>query len=216
MFDEEGFSLAPINFFQLSLDCKELEKPYPSLMKAKGDKYLLPATAALTDEENFATLFMGFSSNGIEVLVSIEKPIEKCFYPAITKGDSVELFFDTRNVKTSGFNTRFCHHFFFLPEAVEDHQLGEITKFRTEDAHELSSSSDLQLKVKSLPKGYSLEIFIPKQSLHGYDPEQFGQLGFTYRINRYHGEPQHFSALTAEYQIEQQPSLWSSLKLVKK
>lgn len=215
MFDDEGFSLTPINFFQINLNCMELEKPFPSLIKGKGNKYLLPSTAALTDDETFATFFMGWSKNGIELLISVEKPVESCFYPTITKGDSVELFFDTRDVKTSGFNTKFCHHFYFLPEIVEGHKMGEITKFRTEDAHELTDSSELELKVKSSSKGYSLEIFIPKQCLHGYDPEQFSQLGFTYRMNRFHGEPQHFSAVTAEYQIEQQPSLWSSLTLVK-
>ena len=60
-----------------------------------------------------------------------------------------------------------------------------------------------------------LQIFIPAECLHGYDPEQFDRLGFSYRINRYALPPQHFSVVTKEYQIEQQPSLWSHMRLVK-
>lgn len=213
MFEDLGFSLSPINFFQITADCHELKKDFPSLSKVKGEQYALPSTSALTNEETFATVFMGHSKNGIELFIVVEKPVTGCYYPDITKGDSVELFFDTRDVKTSGFNTKFCHHFFFLPEAVDGVMAGEITKFRTDDAHELCDPADLKLNVKKSSKGYSLEIFIPKQCLHGYDPDQFDKLGFTYRINREGDVPQHFSSITAEYQIEQQPSLWSSLKL---
>lgn len=213
MFDHEDFSLTPINFFQISADCLKLKGDFPSLLKAKSNQYALPDTTSLTNEENFATVFMGWNLDGIEVLIVIEKPVEHCHYPEVTKGDGVELFFDTRDVKTSGFNTKFCHHFYFLPEAVESHMKGEITKFRTEDAHELCDGDELMLKINKSAKGYSLQIFIPKQCLHGYDPDQFDRIGFTYRINRSGDEPQHFSTLSSEYQIEQQPSLWSSLKL---
>lgn len=60
-----------------------------------------------------------------------------------------------------------------------------------------------------------MKIFIPSQCLYGYDPKQFDRLGFTYRINRAGGQPQHFSVISQEYQIDQQPSLWGSIKLVK-
>lgn len=214
MFDSTDFSLSPVNFFQIRADCHKLKGSYPSLSKAKDNQYALPETSYLTNEETFATVFMGWSLEGVEVHVVSLESVGQCQYPDVSKGDSVELFFDTRDLKTSGFNTRFCHHFFFLPEAIDGHIAGEITKFRTEDAHELCDPADLELKVKKSSKGYSLEIFIPANCLHGYDPEQFGRLGFTYRINRSHGEPQHFSVLSGEYVLEQQPSLWSSLSLV--
>jgi len=214
MFDDTNFSLSPVNFFQIRADCHELKGVFPELAKARGSLYALPDSSLLTNEETFATLFMGFSKAGIELHVVVLEKVTECHYPDITKGDSVELFFDTRDVKTSGFNTKFCHHFYFLPEAFEGHMAGEITKFRTEDAHELCDSDELTLKVKKSNGGYSLEIFIPAHCLHGYDPEQFNRLGFTYRINRKNGEPQHFSVLTSEYSIEQQPSLWGTLKLI--
>ncbi|MFQ5729983.1 MAG: sugar-binding protein, partial [Waddliaceae bacterium] len=158
---------------------------------------------------------MGWKKEGIEFLFKVDKKFEEAFYPDVVRGDSVEIFIDTRNVKTSGYNTRFCHHFFFLPEAVEGHQAGELTHFRTEDVHELCDPSELKIKAQVKTNQYTLHIWIPRECLYGYDPEPFDRLGFSYRINRPYWESQHFSVVTEDYQLEQQPSLWSSLRLVK-
>ena len=92
--------------------------------------------------------------------------------------------------------------------------MGELTRFRTEDAHVLCDPMALKVQAKSKGSTQVVNLFIPLQCLHGYDPEQFARLGFSYRINRAEGFPQHFSVTTEDYQIEEQPSLWSSLRLV--
>lgn len=157
---------------------------------------------------------MGWHADGIEVFANVQERFHRVSYPDIMSGDSIELFFDTRDVKTSGFNTRFCHHFFFLPEPIEGRQAGEITRFRTEDSHELCDPSKLNVKAQTKSSGYTMQIFIPAQCLYGYDVDQFSRMGFTYRVNRFHKDPQHFSVTSSDYQLEQQPSLWSSLNLV--
>jgi hypothetical protein len=210
---EDGFSLTPINFFPIGVDCRHIKSPFPQINEKSA--YLLPSTAELCDEKSFGKVYMGWNREGIELQVVVDQPVQECFYPDVSRGDGVELFFDTRDVKTSGYNTRFCHHFFFLPEAVDGHQAGELTRFRTEDVHELCDPNELKVKSKTSPRGYSLQIFIPSHCLYGYDPDQFARMGFTYRLNRYRDDPQHFSAVSEEYQIEQQPSLWSSVQLVK-
>lgn len=218
MFEEVPISLSPVNFFQLSADCFYLD-PTKKKSGAFGlsvqnyHKHLLPNTSSLCSEEYFADIALGWNHEGIEAFVKINDPFQQIKYPDIAKGDSVELFLDTRDVKTSGYNTRFCHHFFFLPEAVEGRAAGELTRFRTEDRHELCDPADLQVSASFKDSGYQLNLFIPSQCLHGYDPDQFNRLGFTYRINRAQGGSQHFSVTSEEYQLEQQPSLWSSLKL---
>lgn len=211
--DDQVFSLAPIDFFQIQANCYYL-KPngFPNLTLRNATKYLLPNTSTLCVEEQFADIYIGWNEEGIEILANIKAPVTQVAWP---RGDSVELFFDTRDVKTSGYNTRFCHHFFFLPESVDGQIAGEITRFRTEDTHDLCDPNDLQVKLSSKNGSYQLNIFVPSQCLHGYDPEQFDRMGFTYRINRATGPSQHFSVVTEEFQLEQQPSLWSSLRLVK-
>jgi hypothetical protein len=216
---EEIVPLKPINFFQLALDCYRLPSESKKgegfrLTEKNFDKYKLPSTAFLTGDDSFAEVALGWDTEGLEAFVKVDAPFVQASYPQVTAGDSVELFIDTRDIKTSGYNTRFCHHFFFLPEALEGRQAGELTRFRSEDAHELCSPNDLKVKGLLKKNNYSLQIFIPSSCLQGYDPEQYGRLGFNYRIN-HGGGSQHFSAVTSEYQIEQQPSLWSSLKLIK-
>ncbi len=212
MTEENGFSLAPVNFFQLSANCLYASPmPWPALTS----KYLLPDTSALCAQTHFADVALAWNQEGVAAQASVNAPFHRSSHPDPTRGDSVELFLDTRDVKSSGFNTRFCHHFFFLPEPCEGHMAGELTRFRTEDAHELCDPNELKVKAQFKRASYVIQIFIPAQCLYGYDPDQFDRLGFTYRINRAGGEAQHFSVSADDYQIEQQPSLWSSLRLIK-
>lgn len=215
MFDEDFVPITPVNFFQIQAGCLYLPKSFPGLNGQNFRKYLLPDFSHLCGEISFAEVAMGWNEEGIELLVRVDKPFRSTSYPQVDRGDGIEIFIDTRDVKTSGFNTRFCHHFFFLPESIDGHAAGEITRFRTEDVHELCDAQDLKVNPTLKKDSYSLAIFIPSQCLNGYDPAQFDRLGFTYRVNRPDGYPQHFSATTDDYQIEQQPSLWGTLKLVK-
>lgn len=216
-FSEELSPITPINFFQITADCHYLNdfslKSFPTLKSAKG-KNLIPDTSALCTEKSFANVAMGWHEEGLELIVAVQSPFKRVRYPEVDRGDSFEVFIDTRDVKTSGFNTRFCHHFFFLAEAIDGHQAGEITKFRTEDTHLLCDANDLKIKAQITSTGYTLNIFIPNHCLNGYDPAQFNRMGFSYRINRADGFPQHFSVVTEDYQIDQQPSLWATLRLV--
>lgn len=217
MFEDKPIQLTPAGFFALGFDCRRLPAaakgsdphPMPSF-----PKYALPDTSFLCHEKSFAEVAMGWSEDGLAFQAKVKaSPIQSSF-PSIENGDSIELMIDTRDLKSAGFNTRFCHHFFFLPQTIEGHTAGEITRFRTEDIHPLCDPSDLYSQAKVAGKEYAVKIFIPAKCLLGYDPRQFDRLGFTYRINRFSGASQHFSVVTEEYPIDQQPSLWSSIRLV--
>lgn len=210
MSDEYDFSLHPISFFGLSCNClplKDKDKA-PSLTT-----HVLPNTGNLCHEFSFAKVAIGWHDEGLGFQILVNQAYTKSFFPEVQKGDSIELFIDTRDLKSAGFNTRFCHHFYFLPQVVDDHLAGEITHFRTEDSHPLCDPSLLFCQTKLASNNYTMKIFIPKECLHGYDQSQFDRLGFTYRINRVSGESQHFSVVSKEFPIDQQPSLWSSIKL---
>ena len=175
----------------------------------------MPGTEVLCDEESFAEVSAGWNESGLGFFFKVNHPIERVFYPEITKGDSIEVFIDTRDVKTSGYNTRFCHYFFFLPESIDGIRAGEATHFRTDDQHELCDFELLQVNAQRKNRGYELQAWIPKKCLVGYDPEQFQRMGFTYRINRNYWASQHFSVISDDYRLEEQPSLWSQLRFVK-
>jgi hypothetical protein len=221
MLEEEFVSITPINFFQIAADCEYLPRSnsapfsfqHDFVQGKKMEQYLLPDTSSLCAEEQFAKVYMGWNEEGLELYIEINTPHARANYPDLQQGDSIELFFDTRDLKSSGFNTRFCHHFFFLAEGVEGHFAGEISKFRTEDTHPLCDSAELKVKSACHKLNYRMHVFIPSHCLHGYEPDQFNRLGFTYRINRAGGFPQHFALTSDDYPIEQHSSLWASLKL---
>ena len=212
---EEFAAITPINFFQFQANVRQTKEAFPSLTEKNYKKYLLPDLSSLCSEDAFAQVACGWSTEGVEFYVESTEAFTRSSFPDVVRGDSIELWIDPRDIKTAGFNTRFCHHFFFLLEAIDGHVAGEITRFRTEDAHELCDPHRLEIKAKLYTNGYRAQIFIPNDCLHGYDPDQFDRLGFTYRINRAKGFAQHYSVVTEDYQIEQQPSLWSSLKLIR-
>jgi len=214
---DEIVPLSPAHFFAFSADCSYVKgKRETPLSK----KHFLPDLTEFHAAQSFADVAVGWNEEGFFATFYVKEPIREIFFPDFQDGDAIELFIDTRDVKTSGFNTRFCHHFYFLPEPLETEegatiQTGEITRFRTEDAHELCDPSLLYVDCEKGRKDYRLHVFIPSECLNGFDPGQFDRLGFTYRIHRFKGNPQFFSASSEDFSIEQQPSLWASLKLIK-
>ncbi len=199
--------LCPLDFFALAL----------SLEYAKAFRRLstLPDMTPFLGEEAFADVAMGWNEDGLLVEISVNKPFEECFFPQFNQGDAVELFFDTRDLKSAGFLTRFCHHFMILPQKVGEIQAQELTRFRTEDTHPHCDPDEIKIKAEFGSRKYKLEITIPSNCLHGYDPSSFDRLGLAYRIHRFKGAPQHFSVSSKYYAIEQEAALWSSARLKK-
>lgn len=211
MFEDGFLPLSPLNFFELGLPCHEVKKAGA----IEENKYLLPSTEWLSGEDSPFIVHLGWSQDGIYFYCETDERFDEPNFPSLIQGDSIELFIDTRDMKTVGTLTKFCHHFYFLPAAVEGHQKGEITRFRGEDAHELADPADLELHVKKKGRTTRMHGFIPKKALFGFDPTQFTRLGFTYRINQRYSESIHFAVKTEEFNIEQDSALWASLNLIK-
>lgn len=211
---EELVPLNPANFFAFEADCYEFKGKKGEDLK---DKYLLPDLSTFHGDLSFAKVSLAWSTRGIFCHIHVDAPLKESRYPDFQVGDAVELFFDTRDVKTSALVTRFCHHFFFLSQPVETEDdrivCGEMTRFRADDAHDLCSSSSLQLEVIKGKKDYTLKIFIPSECLFGYDPSQFNRLGFTYRIHSKGRSSQFFSTSDEDFTTESHPFLWASLQL---
>ena len=210
---EELPPLNPLEFFTLEGELK-YSKTAPS-SKIMRRSFVLPDTSEWLAEERFAEVALAWSESGIFIDVFVNKPFEEAAYPRFSEGDAVELFFDTRDLKTASFATRFSHQFVFLPEAVQGISAQEISHFRTEDIHPLCDSSDLQVVAEFGKNDYEMQIFIPAHCLHGFDPASFERIGFTYRIHRYRGTPQHFALSSQHFSIEQHPRLWASFKFTK-
>lgn len=201
--------LLPIDFF--SIECT-IEKNQEMFHK-KMEKHFLPQTSELLNEQAFANLALLWDEEGIYGQLQVDEAFAESLYPEYREGDSLELFFDTRNIKTAGFATKFCHHFLLLPVEVNGIHAKELTRFRSEDSHPLAETLDAKIETEFLKKGYIMRFFLSKNCFYGYEPLSSSSLGFTYRINRAGKNAQHFSVSSLYYSIEQQPSLWATIHL---
>ena len=205
-------ALMPIQFFGLVCDCSYLAGKIS--VECERD-YALPCTADCLDEESFADLYCGWNEEKISVRAEVQEPFQKIGETDFRRGDSLEIFIDTRDLKSKAVVTRFCHHFVFFPAEYQGYYGREISRFRNEDTHRLCSPEDLEVSVDLRADSYSLVVDIPAHCLFGYEPQNFPKIGFTYRLNRGDRGPQHFAVSSQEYIIEQHPALWATLKLQK-
>lgn len=207
-------SLLPMDFFSLECPIPYLE--HFERMPKNLEKYALPDTSFLLSEEVFGRLSLYWNEEALMGDVEVNKALEEVRYPEVEEGDSLELFIDTRNIKTAGFATKFCHHLVLFPEAYQGIYGKELTHFRSEDAHPvLESLEEVEVHTEKSKRKYRMRFCIPKSNFCGFEPLSFTSLGFTYRLNGFRQKPQHFSVSSYYYNIAQQPSLWATLNLKK-
>jgi hypothetical protein len=189
--------LSILPFFSMAISCYEKKKKWDK-------KYQLPSNSSFFGEEEFAKVLFAWDPSSLFFQFTIDNPLE-------TEEDFVEIFIDTRDLKTKSFPTKFCHHFLFIPLK----EAREVTKFRSEDAHVLCDPKDLVMNLEKASSGYSLDIQIPAHCLHGFDPEKFTRFGFSYIVHRSQKSSQHFVLSSEEFTVEQNPSFWCSVTMEK-
>lgn len=202
--------ILPIDFFSFSLQLKEVE-----WKKKLQKKHEIPNFSSLICEKPFSKVRMGWNIKGLCFEIEIDKIFEEAFFPDYRKGDSVEIFLDTRDRKTGTIPTRFCHHFVFLPVLVDGSQVWEIDLFRTDDRHPLVETEKIEVQTEFSQKGYQMRMVCPAETLYGFEPLSFDRLGFSYRINGKGKNPNHFTVSSSSLDVQQHPSRWVSMQLKK-
>ncbi len=192
---EDVSQLCPLPFFSTSMDVLYL--PQAKEHKRWEKKYLLPNLNDYLDEEKFANVSLFWNEKGIGIGIEAKTSIEKINQQDFRRGDSIEIFVDTRDIKNQYYVSKYCHHFVFFPD--EPLSGKEVTRFYQEEKHPLCHPQDLQIRGKVLPKKYIMEIMLYQNCLYGFDTGRFDRFGFTYRINRYLKEAQNFSFSSKEF-----------------
>ncbi len=198
--------LRPWRFFDIEVDLPKVPR------NGKGATPL-PDLSSWLDEERFATLYMGWSDEGLYLRAEVDEPLTRCCYPEFEEGDALELLIDTRCLKELARPTKFCHQILVLPSQVQGVHAAELTRLRSDDPRPLQDLSDLEITTQTTKKGYTLCCFIRSDQLFGYDPA-LGTLGFAYRLHRADKEPQHFPMPSGESSMEKSPALFATLVLV--
>lgn len=170
-------------------------------------------------------LFLSWNEDSVFLSIEAEGSFSRAEYPDFEKGDALEVWIDTRDMKSLSYVHRFCHHFLILPEQVQGVQVVEMTRFRGEEKHPLPDPDYLKehisIDVKEHKGTFSIHIAIRKEVLFGYDPVSFSRMGFALRV---HGgrsnrnsvrELYQFPVSSEECKLEKYPALWATCELVR-
>lgn len=186
----------------------------------------LPDFGALDDAPRFAKIQAGWNESGLGFRVSVcGKKMPVAAVPDEPReSDGIQLWLDTRNTQTIHRASRFCHHFAFLPNAAAPSSGGRrkngtaaAYQFAIALAKEDAPSNRAGLMRASTrfnADGYVLDMWIPSESLAGFEPEANPLLGFYYVVRDAElGE--QFLAVGRDFPFDHDPSLWSTLELTR-
>lgn len=204
---DHDVSVRPLDCFAFDFEQKRSKEE--EIIKA-GKGSMLPSLSWLSEESDFATFWWRVAEEGVRFVIEVDKPVEKVILPQFDRGDSIELFIDTRDNKASKLITQYCHHFVVLPQPQEATHLLEVTRFHVYHKRERVDTSVCKVSVTEQKKKYKVELFLPKSALFGYDLSSYNKLGFTYKVNGFNRDSQYFVLSGRHYNIASHPHLWGS------
>lgn len=154
---------------------------------------------------------------GIEARVSgkAHPPVSNPDMPDAT--DGLQIWIDTRNTQTIHRANRFCHQFCLLPNGGgkdgQEPLVRQLPIGRAADDAPTFPPERFTAKSETFSDGYRLEVWLPGDTLNGFDPEISPRLGF-YAMLHDSEIGQHFLTVDSAFPVTNDPSLWQSLELV--
>jgi hypothetical protein len=180
----------------------------------------IPDLSELDRAKPFGELHLAWNEGGlgISVTVSGKKHPLVCDVSFPEEADGLQVWLDTRNTQSIHRASRFCHHFCLFPKEGGSKQNQPIAiqlpMARAREDAPLADSNEIPLSVKITKAGYKLEAWFPAEILNGFDPESNQLIGFYYYLRDAElGE--QFLTVGREFPFASDPSLWSTLELVK-
>jgi hypothetical protein len=130
---------------------------------------------------------------------------------------NVNVWIDTRDTRNVSRATRFCHRFAAHLTLGSDRkslqvELGQRAIARAVADAPISAPDLLSARAELNRSGWVLELFLPTQALHGFDPETNRRLGLAFQVSDHEREDQ-FLGVGREFPIGENPSLWATLEL---
>lgn len=207
-------------WFRTGFACAKVE----GIPRDKGRLLDLPAGCALPDlaawegMPGWVSARVGWNEGGLGLAFEISGKVG-----AIAGDDSpgsardgVQVWVDTRDTRTIHRATRFCHRFAATLRPMSARGLAVEVVSRpiaraVADAPAARPQS-IPARAERTVSGYRLELFLPAEVLHGFDPETNRRLGFYYAaMDPDRGE--QCLGVGREFPIGEDPSLWSVLEL---
>lgn len=173
---------------------------------------IMPPLAELSGGAQYAPLLLAWNERGLYLALDVPKDA-----PVVTNrqnppaGDALELFVDTRAAGTSHRATQFCYHLIVLPRPPGSARGGPlIWQLPLRRALQKSPPADfdaIRLAADLRTDGYALELAIPPEALHGYEPAPGRRIGLAAIVHNIQRGAQHWGT-SPEFPYERDPSTW--------
>jgi len=174
----------------------------------------------LADAKPFAEVRLAWNETGLgfQVEVKGKEELPKGDVSRPRSSDGAMLWLDTRDTRNIHRASRWCHQFYFLPtgggEERDEPAAGQLPLNRATQDAPLCRPEQIVFQVERTKGGYILEAFLPAAILNGFDPETNPRLGFFFCV-RDSERGEQTLGLGPEFPYWEDPSLWSTLELVK-
>ena len=206
------------SFFDFAWPCPRLEGiPFmKGPLTGWPERHKLPDLGGLEGADSFAEVYLGWRDEGLYIGVDVQgKAGLKVEPKRPLKGDGIQVWVDTRDVRDAHRASRFCHHFFFLPGGGrrKGAAAGQVRIRRARSQGKPCEPQAITVVSKIRSSGYRLSAHLPADVLHGFDPEDNTRIGFTYRIADSFLGLQSWAA-EDPLPVSYDPSLWGTLQLV--
>ena len=213
--------ISPGMFFQLHLDIMHdntlpAKKGLPVPFK---DKYIWPLLGELAANVNLEVA-SGWNQQGVGVSFLVKG--KKQEYQTTSKNphecDGIILLIDTRNTRTISRGNRFCHQFLLMPR-FPGSQIGQgkCLQLPIQNAREQApqlAESEFKVTSEINKDGYALSIWFSPNQLNGFDPETSPKISTAILMRDQElGTNGYF--ISAEFPVQMDPSLWTTLNLKK-
>jgi hypothetical protein len=205
-------------WFRLALPCRRVD----GLPRSQGRlldlpaSCALPATAALEGREPWAEVRVAWNPGGLAVTVEARRRAGAIASDP-EAADGVEVWVDTRDTRTIHRASRFCHRFAaVLTARGRASGAVDVAVSRRPIARALAEppplrSGSIPARAELMRGAWRLELFLPAEALHGFDPETNRRLGFCYRA--FGPDADQVLGVGREFPVGEDPSLWSTLEL---
>jgi hypothetical protein len=209
-------------WFRMAVRCRKAEE----LPRGNGAKRLLdlpascalPCGARLEGRVPWAEVRAGWNPRGLGIAVLAEGVAESQLAADRPEGFAdVQFWVDTRDTRDVSRATRFCHRFVAQLRVREsgrklDVQVAQRPIARALADPPMSRPGLIESRTELSRACWLLEVFLPSQVLHGFDPETNRRLGFAYQVAD-HVRDDQFLGVGRDFPIGENPSLWATLEL---
>ena len=220
--DEPRLLIPPEFYFQATCDVGYRDKLREQIEQGRHPERLteLPSlTFASQRTGQPPAVAVGWNDSGIaiEIRVSGKKhPWPPHFQPGVKNGDLLSICLDTRDMKSNRRPNRFCHLIRVLPARPRSAGIQvEQLPMHTRPSQSLASEARLvPHHFISQANSYRVSLWLDREAILGYDPENVPSLGFYYHFQDESLGDYSFG-LGESVSPMSDPSLWPSLRLIR-